>query len=270
MPFVLQNVSRNRLSFALRPVGGDESRPQWRVKKETRRDTMWVNIEPGMSIDLCEHPWNLTEKDADFQVEVKSMLNKGYVRRIEGDHYKEEKPLFVVGDLPNYPQDPLIASGATSEAPKIKVASILDSLALQPKVKQGDTYESPAPGVIEPSSLPPEISDFPVENTDRFVRPEDLPVPPGSQKKLPEDEPTNPSAPISKKVTPIGKAALVEDSPQVRCSKGVHNNLGGTCKDCGVAIALVCLCKFVGKNSQSLKMHQKSCKEFQLAKQANA
>jgi hypothetical protein len=250
MPFILHNVTRSRISFALRPTFDTEGMPNWRVKKEARRDTQWVNIEPHCTVDLCLPPWNQTYEQASQQVEVKAMLNRGHVRLVspDGDTFVEPKPVLTLADSKvNYAEkeNGIQRSNELQDSPGVA------------KVLQG--YEQV---VITNSNedLPkvePVINDPERHDTDRYITPDDLvkkiPLPPGSNPTFPPEAPTNPEAPI----------------PKRDCPKNVHDfTKGSVCPGCGVSQLLLCSgCGYVGKNSRSLQMHQKTCKTFQASKQ---
>ena len=207
MSFILQNVTRSRVSIALRPHNPTEGVPAWRVRKNARKDTLQVTIEPHTTVDLCKPPWNLTVKQAEEQTEVKEMLSREHLRLIREDKVVSQEPFTSVEKV----LDLMDPTEETKESTTNEEASILDSL--------GDDYEG-HPGVVELGSQPPE-----------------------SESVVPKEGP----------------------APITDCPAGKHDFSKTTaCSGCGVPEALVCKgCSFVGKNKQSIKMHQKACKAFQ-------
>src|SRR6202020_1843914 len=87
--YLLKNMTKHVISLSLKPNFNVEGVPGWRVRSEVRRQTLIVNIAPHMQVDLCSDPWNMTLAEVENQTEIKSMLQKGYIRRVIGDKIVE-------------------------------------------------------------------------------------------------------------------------------------------------------------------------------------
>jgi hypothetical protein len=154
MPYIVHNITNKRLSFALRPALEVVGVPAWRVRRDARKNTLWVNINPHQKVDLCGPPWNLTETEARHQNEVVEMLRKCYLKEIRGEEYAPEaKPMFEVLKEPDYAL-PVISYGSDGHpigSTVTQSSSDHSSIVKKPKVKTEEEARS-----------------------DRFVLPDDL------------------------------------------------------------------------------------------------
>jgi hypothetical protein len=151
MSYILQNRTNAVVSFSLKPTFNPEGMPNWRVKKFARSETLWVKIAPNARVDLCEPPWNLTEKNAEEQVEVKTMLNRGYVIRVVDEKFVEPKPLVTIEEV--------LESLEPKKSPQAPEATQVSSVAEDIVSTANETGE--VPGDIDLTKDPDSTNNLP-------------------------------------------------------------------------------------------------------------
>jgi hypothetical protein len=171
VPYILHNETNSVVALELSPSFDTTGMPQWKLRQNTRGLTKWVKIAPASMVDLCGPPWNLSEKEAEDQVSVKTHIRKGHLRRIGSDG--------------NY-------------IPTEAIVNVSDVQSIMPP-SHGIPVESRyEPDESQYDSLTPQTGGEP--GSDRFIKLEDLEPAPGSNPVLKPEEPTNPSIPRLKTI----------------------------------------------------------------------